>query len=261
MGAKPDLKWIDIDRLVVDHDYQRPIRGKGAANVRKIAAQFKWSCFTPVIVAMTSGGKYAVVDGQHRTTAALLVGIKAVPCMVISATPNEQAAAFKAINDVTTRLSRQALHAASKAAGDADALALEDVARRAEVTILRYPLAADQQSEGGMTMAIGCLERSLRVYGRDVLVTALQCVTQTENNQPGLLISAVIRALCEVVSAHPEWRDGGSRLLESFDQIDIEGHLEKARSGPRPKGTGVHQMLARSLSVELRSLFPTKAAA
>lgn len=79
-GPAPILNWLEIDKLVVDSTYQREIGRRGAANVYQIAENFDWSKFAPVIVAPIEGGKFAIVDGQHRTTAAMLRGQQEVPC-------------------------------------------------------------------------------------------------------------------------------------------------------------------------------------
>jgi hypothetical protein len=253
-GPAPMLQWIAIADLAVDPVYQRLIRGSGKSNVRKIAANFRWSCFAPVVVSPIAGGRFAIVDGQHRTTAAALIGLDSVPCQVVVATAAEQALAFKEINGATTKMSRQAIHAAAVAAGDADAVALEDVAARAEVKILRYPIATNLQAEPGQTMSIGCLDKCLRQYGRDTLVTALQCVTQTENNNPGVLVAATIKALCAVLHEHVAWRDAGGRLLVAFDEIDLEQLHEQSRLQAKPKGTSVAMALADRLKAALNPL-------
>lgn len=257
-GPAPMLQWIAIPDLVVDQTYQRSIRGAGKTNVRKIAGAFKWSCFAPVVVSPVAGGKFAIVDGQHRTTAAALIGLDKVPCQVIVATGAEQALAFKEINGATTKMSRQAIHAAAVAARDPDASALEDVAARGGITILRYPIAANQQTEPGLTMAVGCLDQCLRQYGRDTLVTALQCLSQTENNTPGILISSVIKALCGLLHDNVAWRDAGDRLLSAFDEIDVAQLHEEARLQAKPKGTSVAMALGDRLKNALQPLMSVK---
>ena len=73
-GAAPMLQWLKITDLVVDPAYQRPIIGKGRQNVDRIAREFSWSCFAPVVVSPVAGGRFAIIDGQHRTTSAAIVG-------------------------------------------------------------------------------------------------------------------------------------------------------------------------------------------
>jgi hypothetical protein len=254
------LQWLNIADLVVDPAYQRPITGKGRRNVNCIARAFSWACFAPVVVSPVEGGKFAIIDGQHRTTAAALVGMEQVPCQVVIADRAEQAAAFKAINGVTTPISRMALQAAAVVAGDSWAVQIADVCKRANVELLRYPVAADKQSPG-QTMAIAAIAHCLRRYGPDTLITALQCVTETANNQPGALSASTIKALCEVLHATPKWRDGGLALFEAFDAIDLQALQETSAVEGTRKGVGCTQIMVDCIRFKLAKLFPVEAPA
>src|SRR5262249_46646719 len=116
-GDKPQLRWIAIACLRIDRTYQREIVRRGAANIVRIAREFDWTRFGTVIVAEHEQGLYTVIDGQHRTTAAALRGIRDVPCQVVRATTAEAAAAFAAINGNITLMTAQQLHTARLAAG------------------------------------------------------------------------------------------------------------------------------------------------
>ncbi|WP_052764109.1 DUF6551 family protein [Microvirga massiliensis] len=219
-GAVPMLQWIRIEDLVVDPSYQRPIVGQGRRNVNRIAQAFAWCCFSPVVVSPVEGGKFAIIDGQHRTTAAALVGIESVPCQVVIAAREQQAIAFKAINGITAPISAMALHAAALVGREPWAVEVADVCARADVELLRYPLPVERQNPG-QTMAVGAIARCLKRYGQATLITALQCITQTANNKPGALTARMIRALCEVLHGNHHWRDSGLTLLDAFDAIDL----------------------------------------
>src|SRR5450631_3199488 len=132
-GAAPMLQWLKITDLVIDPAYQRPIVGKGRQNVDRIARAFSWSCFAPVVVSPVEGGKFAIIDGQHRTTSAAILGFDSVPCQVVIAAREEQAAAFKAINGTTTPISQMALHAAAVIASEPGAIQIADICSRAGV--------------------------------------------------------------------------------------------------------------------------------
>ena len=227
VGPAPMLDWIRIDKLVVDDVYQRPIRGAGVANVARIAAWFRWSCFAPVIVSPISGGLFAIIDGQHRATAAAACGIEAVPCQIIIADVAQQAHAFKAINGAITKMSSSAIHAAAVAAGDPRAVALDEACSTAGVTVLRSNREASQQKPG-QTHAVNACGFCLEKYGRDVLVTALQCVTETTNNEPGMLTGPLIKALCEVLGGNAAWCNAGEALLRAFDEISLQSANEVA---------------------------------
>lgn len=260
VGPAPMLQWVKISDLVVDDSYQRPIYGGGRDNVRKIAEAFCWAKFAPLIVAPVAGGRFAVIDGQHRATAAALRGFDTVPAQVVIADQTAQAAAFKAVNGQVTRMSRLALQHAALTAGDPEAVELESVCAAAGVVLLRYPKPV-AALKPGETLALGAIANTLAAYGRDATITALTCVTETENNnRPGVLCAAVIKALAMVLAANRGWRDAGERLLKAFDEIDLEMELEEARYQRRPKGVAIHEVLADRLKATLSELMAGEAA-
>jgi ParB-like nuclease domain len=255
VGAAPMLQWLKIADLVVDPAYQRPIIGKGRQNVDRIAREFCWSCFAPVVVSPVAGGKFAIIDGQHRTTSAALLGFDSVPCQIVIAAREEQAAAFKAINGTTTPISQMALHAAALVASEAWAVQIAHACACAEVELLRYPVPANKQAPG-QTMAVGAIARCLKQYGEATLITALQCVTQTANNQPGALSARTIKALCAVLHADHGRRDSGLALLEAFDSIDLMAIQDASAVDAAVKKVGRVQVMADLIQAELSCLLP-----
>ena len=248
-GPAPMLQWLAIAALVVDPAYQRPIARAGRRNVTKIAAGFTWSKFAPVVVAPIEGGRYAIIDGQHRTTAALIAGFDQVPCMVVIADRKGQAEAFTAINGQVTPITPVALHRAKREAGDPQALAIDAVAAAAGVRILGSVKISDQM-KAGETLAVGTLSKCLALYGRDHLITALQCVTQTGDGNPGCLHATVIRGFCLALEELPAWRESGSQLLEAIDDFDIVTAFDDSTGR---QATGAHagrfaQAVVRHLS-------------
>jgi hypothetical protein len=251
-GAAPMLRWMKIADLVVDPAYQRPIIDKGRLNVDLIAGSFSWSCFSPVVVSPVEGGKFAIIDGQHRTTAAAILGIECVPCQIVIAAQEEQAAAFKAINATATPISQMALHAAALVANEPMAVQIAHICARTDVELLRYPIAVDKQRPG-QTMAAGAIARCLKHYGEMTLIMALQCVTRTSNNKTGALSARMIKVLCAVLHRNPGWIDQGTALLEVFDTIDLMA-IQKASAVDRAaKKIGRVQAMSDRIHVELNS--------
>lgn len=250
-GPAPMLQWLPIAELVVDPSYQRPLCGRGRSNVERIAQAFNWCFFAPVVVSPVTGGKFAIIDGQHRTTAAALVGFDTVPCQVVIAGQSEQAAAFKAINGDTTPMSRMALHAAGVIANEPHAVEIAKVCACAEVELLRYPVPVDKQ-KAGQTMAVGAIARCLKRYGADTLITALQCVTQTTNNEPGVLSARLIKALCEVLAERPDWCEAGVKLFRALDTIVLKDVVAAVPLGinnrTKADGHSLKQCIERAIS-------------
>ena len=134
---------------------------------------------------------------------------------------------------------------------------LDRLARSAGVKILGYPVAADSM-EPGDTIALGAIATGARNFGADTVITALMCVTETSNNEPGTLSSPVIHALCNLLGANPRWRDAGGGLFDAFDEIDIEAELDEARVTRRPKLTAVWEILSDRLAARLHELLPAR---
>lgn len=70
VGGDPEIGFVPIDKLVIDDTYQRSIEKRGWANISRIANDFDWSKFSPLMVARLDDGRFAIVDGQHRAHAA-----------------------------------------------------------------------------------------------------------------------------------------------------------------------------------------------
>jgi hypothetical protein len=253
---KPKLFWIGISQLRVDHRYQRQIVGRTSEkNVLKIAMEFDWSKFAPVVVAEVEEdeGVYAIIDGQHRTTAAALRGIRDVPCLIHKADLAAQANAFAAINGTVTAISTMQLHAARVAAGDANAVALNDACVEAGVRILRNPLSF-RQMKPGYTVAAAKLGEQLARYGRDTLVAALCCITRTGDGNIGMVRAPVVEALCAVLDGEPEWGGAGQGLIDAMQSFDFPEAYSAARLRASAERVGVQVPLVEIISAHLEKV-------
>lgn len=219
---RPLLQWIKISLLVVDDGYQRDVMKYGRRNVVNIAREFDWSKFSTVIVSPVHGGCYAIIDGQHRTTAAACRGITEVPCEVIVADARKQAQSFAAINSNITKMTSIQVHAARVAAGDSGAVYLEKVCADGGVRLLRYPIEA-KKIKVGDTNAVVQIKQALERYGEKALRTSLQCITKTRDGNPGMVRGIVVLALCQVLERNPSFMNH-QRVVEQFNSF----HFKKA---------------------------------
>jgi hypothetical protein len=255
LGRPPKLEWIAIRDLVIDPEYQRDITNVGRTNVRHIAETFDWNKFAPVIVAAAGSGKFAIVDGQHRTTAAALCGVDRVPCAMIDAAKLAQAQAFRDINGNITRLHALQLFHAAVAAGDAEAVATIEVARRAGVTIMRSP-NPPLQMKSGQTNCAGIIGKGITRFGADVCVLALRCIVETGGGNPGLLNRTIVWGTIEVLADHPEWCAQERALIEAFDTFDLEDFWRGATaSAARMRGTSSTDQFEATLVAALSAHF------
>lgn len=204
------------------------------------------------MVAPVEGGFYAIVDGQHRTTAAMLRGIERVPCQIVQADRAQQAAAYAAVNGNITKTTPQQLFYARLAAGHEDACELAEVCAAGGIEIVRRNTQIAKMKVG-QTQAVGALSRCLREYGRDTLITALQCITQTADGNAGFVKATIIEALCEALRA-TGLRDAGEALLRAMDDfllVDVWGEITDGRDQIFP-GT-VRRLMAEKVTEHLKA--------
>lgn len=258
-GKPARLEWIAIKQLVIDPEYQREITNVGRKNIARIAAQFNWSMFTPVVVSSVGSNQYAIVDGQHRATAAALCGIDNVPCCIIEAKRGEQAAAFKAINANVTRMHKTNLFAASVMAGEVDAIRIKSIVERAQVRMLHYPKPASIMRPGE-TIAISSIYRIVEKFGDDIAVLALSLLANAGGGIPGALKQQPIIATAEILGRHPEWCAKPKLLRQAFSDLDIPVMLMEAfEQAARRKGVSPLNLFEAALLDAIAEIF--KAAA
>lgn len=138
--GRPVFRWVSPDRLVVDESYQRNLSERSIGLIRKIVADWDWCRFKPPVVVET-GDMLEVIDGQHTAIAAASHGnVAEIPVMVVEATDRaDRAKAFIGHNRDRITVTATQLHVAAVAAGDEDAVTLQQVCDRAGIRVLRVP--------------------------------------------------------------------------------------------------------------------------
>ncbi len=227
-GAVAQLQWIAIADLVVDPSYQRDMTPWSRKHVEKIAAEFDWSLFSPVVAAPVAGGGFALIDGQHRSRAALLAGETHVPAMIVIADRARQAKSFAAINGQTFKMTSMAVFKAALASGDPAHVRCAEIAQACGVRILAYPLARRGQQPGD-TMAAASLLRALTECGEEAYRAALTAIMASKGDKRGLVDSATVLALARLFREH---RISLEAVRKAFAWIDLRAaRAEALREG------------------------------
>lgn len=166
----PELVWLEISDLVIDDTYQRKINPRGHKNIEVIAADFWWSRFTPLLVAPIGDGRFAVIDGQHRTHSAAICGYKTVPALVVSMSLHEQARAFSWVNGNVTNITPFQIFRAALVANE-DWAVLSDAVVRNGCCQLMTSNASAKNKKSGEIYCIGLVRDHVR-DGNGKYVTA-----------------------------------------------------------------------------------------
>ena len=160
IGPVPRFVEIEPSMLLVDEQYQRNLSERSINLIRRIVAEWDWRAFKPPIVAQIND-EYHVIDGQHTAIAAAShPQIDSIPIMLVDAPEvSDRAQAFVRHNRDRLGISATQLHYAMVAAGDPDAVTVQQVCDRAGATVLKLP-PAQGRFKPGQTMAVATL-RSL----------------------------------------------------------------------------------------------------
>jgi hypothetical protein len=254
IGKVPELRLLQIDKLVIDPTYQRDVGNHGRKNIRKIVNEFRFSRFEPIVVAPTGDGRFAIINGQHRAMAAKLRGVKAIPAAIVNADQAEQAAAFAAINGNVTAITSMQLFHASLAAGDSEAKGLAHVCKQAKVNICRYPVPANLMKPGD-TLAAGALMQSYRQYGPNVLMLALRCITETGGGNTGLIRAQLVKALCIAIESYPKAIANPGKTIKAAAEIGIASLWAEGGKLAVSEKRSLLDLLTQAILLQFRNTF------
>lgn len=173
----PQMLWVELEQLVIDDRYQRPINDGNRRAIKRIASGFRWSRFSPVIVAPIEGGRYALIDGQHRAHAAALCGIKSIPAMVALVAPEEQAQAFIDINTRQIRVGSEQVYRAALTANEPWAIACRDAVEAAGCRLMtsKYSTAAKKP---GQVFCVDLIRRMVEAGKADAVTIGLKSMLE-----------------------------------------------------------------------------------
>ncbi|MBX5082142.1 ParB N-terminal domain-containing protein [Rhizobium lentis] len=266
-GPAPMLQWLKIDALVVDDSYQRALSGANWNAIRRIAANFRWSMFSPVFVAPIEGGAYAIIDGQHRTHAAAICGFSEVPCQIVQMNREEQAAAFAAVNGVVTKVTHWHLFKAALASGEEWATEAAAIAREAGCELMTNN-ASHWTKKPGHIYGVKAFRSLIAARPRESVIATLRFLMSCEGWRDDAaywdagLVMPVAAGLSKRASvfAHPGFRTA----FEEFDIWELVDRDKKDRRGRIARG---HSYQPKSETIPaaiigwIDAKFPTTAAA
>jgi len=203
-GRRPVFEWVQPTELLVDEAYQRSLSEKSMQLIRKIVGNWDWRRFKPPVVARMDDGRLLVVDGQHTAIAAAShPEISEIPIMLIGElTREDQAKAFVGHNRDRLNITAMQIHFAALAAGDEDALTIDQVCQRAGVKVLRSS-PANGVFKPCDTLAVAGIGALINRRGAQKARIVLQVLAEA---RCAPVAAAQIKAV-EMLLHDPEYRD------------------------------------------------------
>jgi hypothetical protein len=226
--AKPEITWIDPTELLVDEAYQRGLSDKNLRLIARIVGEWDWRRFKPPITAWTDES-LEVIDGQCTAIgAASHPVIGEIPVYVVDAAERaDRASAFIGQNRDRVAITAAQMHAAAVVAGDEDALAVERVASRVGVRILRMPPSrGDYQPR--QTVAVAAVAALIARLGEEDAERVLGILAESECAP---ITAAHIKAVDHLLRA-PEF-DGqvkADRLGSAIKELGLPAAEQEAKA-------------------------------
>jgi hypothetical protein len=246
-GIKPELKWIAVDKLYVDPEYQREAASKASKrNIEYMRLNFSWAfCGALVVCYVKEKKQYAIIDGQHRyLVAKSLTAIDELPCIVISSLDiKRQAKSFVAINTKRVILNSLASFHAAVASDDPTACAVKKLLDDCKIEAPRTPVGTETGPR--QTHAIGTIAKMIGKYTDDQIRWVLNVIPEAFGQKKGMLRASMLKALADFVKANPDVeRPRFVKVLASMDPYQLE---TDARAYVSIKGGTTHAAMVQAI--------------
>lgn len=201
VGSPPSIEWIHVNTLSVDSAYQRST--ENAASRRLIAgitAKFDWRLCAPLVVSRRADDKLVIIDGQHRWLAARnRDDIAHLPCCVFRYNNmQEEARMFILANRARKPISRLDDFYAAVAAGDEDALEIQQLVTDAGLCVARS--SSSMGWRPGEVAFTSSIANAIRRFGSTTAAAALMHMSAAFSDQKLLNGAAVLGALVAILS-------------------------------------------------------------
>lgn len=154
----PIFEWVDPACLLVNETYQRDLSERSVKLIRRIIEGWNWTKFKPPVCSLGDHG-LEVIDGQHTAIAAAThPHVAQIPVMIVETeTVQDRASAFIGQNTTRLGITKMQLHRAAVAAGDEDALTIEQVCQRSGVRLLMAKPHRWKVGDSVAVQAVGAL--------------------------------------------------------------------------------------------------------
>lgn len=252
-GSEPCLKFLQISSIRIDDSYQRPLGRANWVAINKIAGAFNWAHFGPVVAAPLGDGLFALIDGQHRTHAALLAGFDRVPALIVDLDVRQQAAAFSQINGQVTAISLFHIYKAALTAEEKWALQCRDAVEAGGARLMTYHPSHAQRLAGEI-YSVGLVKKYIGLDRCKLVECALRALTLSNSaDQVGVWSDTVLRPWFGALREFPNLYDAPlHQFINENDLIKLGRTVDLLRAQDDYKGLSRSALLQDSIIALLR---------
>lgn len=201
----PMLDWVPIAKIVMDDEYQRDLKPNNWAAIKRIAANFQWSRFSPVLLAPIEGGLYACIDGQHRAHAAAICGFERIPAMIATVSRAEQARAFVHVNGSQIRVSSHQVYRAALAAHEPWAVTCKNAVELAGCRLMMNNSTLAKDKKPGEVFCIALIRKLVEAGKADAVTEGLRALRVYSPENVAIYADYVLTPWLTAVAADPHF--------------------------------------------------------
>lgn len=219
--AESEIKAVKLKELKVDHSYQRDI---SPSLVEKIKNNWDEVASELILVSQRSDGTLWIINGQHRTAAARLLGQEKIWARIVKGLGPAQEAALRLKTNV--RMTDRPLERfrASVVAGDEDSIGIVKLLARLDTEINVSPTL-----EAGIN-AVTAVENIYTADNGATLQETLEFIKGTYNVVGGRYTTApILRAVAWFVTRHSGGEANFERMQELLKGFGISAWDRRAR--------------------------------
>lgn len=201
----PMLEWVPVAKIVMDDEYQRELKPNNWAAIKRIAANFQWSRFSPVLLAPIEGGLYACIDGQHRAHAAAICGFERVPAMITTVSRAEQARAFVHVNGSQIRVSGHQVYRAALAAREEWDVTCDRAVEHAGCRLMTNNSTLAKDKKPGDVFCIALIRKLVEAGKAEAVTAGLRALRIYNPENVALYADFVLTPWLTAVAADPKF--------------------------------------------------------
>ena len=236
-----DYQLIDINRLFIDHCYQRIIK---PTVIKGMVEDFDASLIGTLMVVIRKNGNFAVVDGQHRLSVLKSLGYKMIPCLVYPETITKvEIEKFRKLNQNKNKLNALEDFWAAVGIGDKDSVAILGVIEKNGLTVSKA--ASNRAHQNQSIGAIGVVRRIVKEHKLDILDKTLNFITNVWPANGEALTGQLMEGIAIFTKRHssnPVYNDENAR--KKLMDITISLVLAKARNQAKLYGTHISYVIS-----------------
>ncbi len=242
-----EVQMLSIENLIMSQDYNRAINEEWC-RARAKEGIFNRDLIQPIHVSLRDDGKYYILDGRHRTTMLIKMGIEEVMCVIhVGLSYIEEALLFKKLNEEFRKVSAWQGFKALIEAKDDTALDINNIL--SEFGFYLTPndkIINIQDKEFGKIRSVKVIEKLYNNLGRNAFSKIFDIISKTWCGQPSSLKRDIISGVATFLKGYED-EVSDKDMISKWKTHSAESIILDARNNFKSTNTRPGRIYAKEL--------------